>query len=50
MATYRPTYASVPAQVDLAAVDRDVLAFWRDQDIFQRSIEQSAGLPPWVFY
>ncbi|MGH8833552.1 MAG: isoleucine--tRNA ligase [Actinomycetes bacterium] len=43
-------YRQVPAQVDLPALEHEVLAFWRDHAIFERSMEQSAGRPSWVFY
>ncbi|MBL7261717.1 isoleucine--tRNA ligase [Paractinoplanes lichenicola] len=43
-------YRPVPAQVDLPALDHDVLRFWQDNKIFARSLEQSAGRPEWVFY
>ncbi|GID31312.1 isoleucine--tRNA ligase [Paractinoplanes brasiliensis] len=43
-------YRQVPAQVDLPALDHDVLRFWQDNKIFARSLEQSAGRPEWVFY
>jgi isoleucyl-tRNA synthetase len=43
-------YRQVPAQVDLPALDRDVLAFWQEHKIFARSLEQSRGRPEWVFY
>ena len=36
--------------MDLPALDRDVLAFWREHDIFARSVQQSEGREPWVFY
>jgi isoleucyl-tRNA synthetase len=42
-------YRPVPPQVDLAAVDHDVLAFWREHDVFDRSLAQSEGRPLWVF-
>ncbi len=42
-------YRPVPPQVDLPAVDHDVLAFWRDHDVFDRSLAQSEGRPLWVF-
>ncbi|MFF4649020.1 isoleucine--tRNA ligase [Streptomyces sp. NPDC001380] len=45
-----PRYRAVPAQVDLPALEHEVLAFWRDEKIFQRSLEQSEGRPEWVFY
>ncbi|MBB4690469.1 isoleucyl-tRNA synthetase [Actinoplanes abujensis] len=40
----------MPAQVDLPALDHDVLRFWQDNKIFARSLEQSEGRPEWVFY
>ncbi|MDQ3449605.1 MAG: class I tRNA ligase family protein, partial [Actinomycetota bacterium] len=43
-------YRQVPTQVDLPAVERDVLAFWADAKIFQRTLERGAGGPAWVFY
>ncbi|GAB2603490.1 isoleucine--tRNA ligase [Paractinoplanes abujensis] len=43
-------YRQVPAQVDLPALDHDVLRFWQDNKIFARSLEQSEGRPEWVFY
>jgi isoleucyl-tRNA synthetase len=43
-------YRQVSPQVDLPALEHEVLAFWRDERIFERSIEQSAGRPLWVFY
>jgi isoleucyl-tRNA synthetase len=42
-------YRPVPSQVDLAAVDHEMLALWRDRDVFARSLTQSAGRPLWVF-
>ncbi len=44
------TYAELPPQVDLPALDAEVLAFWRDHDIFGRSLQQRDGRPRWVFY
>jgi isoleucyl-tRNA synthetase len=43
-------YRPVPAQVDLPALEHGILAFWRDEDVFQRSLDQSQGQPEWVFY
>ncbi|GAA3043871.1 isoleucine--tRNA ligase [Kitasatospora albolonga] len=44
------TYNSVPAQVDLPALEHQILSFWQDQKVFQRTLEQSEGRPEWVFY
>ncbi|MGC4865148.1 isoleucine--tRNA ligase [Micromonospora sp. DT53] len=43
-------YRLVPAQVDLPALERDVLDFWRAQSTFARAMEQTEGRPEWVFY
>jgi isoleucyl-tRNA synthetase len=43
-------YRQVPAQVDLPALEHEVLAFWRENKVFARTIEQSQGRPEWVFY
>ncbi|HZG02978.1 MAG TPA: isoleucine--tRNA ligase [Streptomyces sp.] len=45
-----PQYRPVPAQVDLPALERAVLDFWRENKVFDRSLEQSEGRPEWVFY
>ena len=50
MTTYRP----VPPQVDLPALERDVLAFWREQKIFERSLARNEAAQkkaqPWTFF
>jgi isoleucyl-tRNA synthetase len=43
-------YRPVPAQVDLPALEHDVLDFWRENSVFARSLDQSEGRPEWVFY
>lgn len=45
-----PQYRQVPAQVDLPALEHEVLGFWSENKIFARSLDQSEGLPEWVFY
>src|SRR5664279_5032529 len=46
MSQYRP----VPPQVDLPVMEREILEFWDAQDVFARSLEQTAGGKPWTFY
>ncbi|MEU4421074.1 isoleucine--tRNA ligase [Actinoplanes sp. NPDC024001] len=43
-------YRPVPAQVDLPALDHEVLRFWQANDVFARSLEQTEGRPDWIFY
>ena len=43
-------WQQVPAQVDLPAIERDVLEHWAEQDTFAKSLAQSADGQPWTFY
>src|SRR4051812_31145138 len=43
-------YEPVDAKLDLPALDRRVLEWWRQLDAFRRQIEQRVGAPEWVFY
>jgi isoleucyl-tRNA synthetase len=40
----------VPAQVDLPALEREVLEFWHDRDTFAKNLARNAGGPAWTFY
>ena len=46
MSQYRP----VPPQVDLPAMEREILDFWATQDVFAASLEKTAGGEHWTFY
>jgi isoleucyl-tRNA synthetase len=43
-------WPQVPARPDLPGIERDLLARWRELDIFARSVEQRADGPVWTFY
>jgi isoleucyl-tRNA synthetase len=43
-------YRHVPPQVDLPALEHEVLAFWAAQDVFNRSLEATAEGAAWTFY
>ncbi len=43
-------YRAVPAQVDLPALEHEVLAMWDAERVFEASVAQSEGRPLWVFY
>ena len=45
-----PMYRAVPAQIDLPAMEHEVLAMWDSEGVFESSVEQSKGRPTWVFY
>ncbi|MBK6374024.1 MAG: isoleucine--tRNA ligase [Saprospiraceae bacterium] len=36
--------------LDLTAIDKDILNFWQQQNIFERSISEREGAKPFVFY
>jgi isoleucyl-tRNA synthetase len=44
------TYRPVPAQVDLPALEHEVLDFWQEHDIFGKTLARTADGPSWVFY
>jgi isoleucyl-tRNA synthetase len=43
-------FQRVDPKVDLPALEREILAFWRDARIFEKSLELRTGAPKWVFY
>ena len=43
-------FPELPAVVDLPAIEREVLARWRDGRVFERSLDQTSAGPPWTFY
>ena len=46
MARFEP----VDPRVNFPELERGILAFWRDADVFARSIAQREGAPRWIFY
>src|SRR6266550_4705417 len=43
-------FEPLPAQVDLPALEQEVLTRWQDAGIFERSLKQTEGGPSWIFY
>ncbi len=43
-------YRAVPVQIDLPAMEHEVLELWEREQVFQTSVERSAERPLWVFY
>jgi isoleucyl-tRNA synthetase len=41
---------ALPAQIDLPALEREVLSRWSEGKVFERSLEQTTAGDPWVFY
>ena len=43
-------FAALPPQVDLPALEQDILQRWEADKVFARSMEATADRPQWVFY
>ena len=43
-------YRPVPAQIDLPAMEHEVLAMWDAEGVFQESMAQTGDRPRWTFY
>jgi isoleucyl-tRNA synthetase len=43
-------FPELPASADLPALEHEVLRRWRESSVFERSLEQTAGGPRWIFY
>ncbi|MFN2488741.1 MAG: isoleucine--tRNA ligase, partial [Actinomycetota bacterium] len=43
-------YRAVGSQLFLPDVEQRILAFWREEKIFERSLQRRADQPEWVFY
>ena len=45
-----PGYRPLSPHVDLPAQDLQIIDFWRDQRVFQRTLTQTENGPRWTFY
>jgi isoleucyl-tRNA synthetase len=45
-----PRFHPVDPKVDLPALEREILDFWRERRIFEKSLKAREGSPEWVFY
>jgi isoleucyl-tRNA synthetase len=43
-------YSALPTSADLPAFEHEILRRWHEGKTFERSLEQTAGGPAWVFY
>ncbi|NYJ07753.1 isoleucine--tRNA ligase [Petropleomorpha daqingensis] len=43
-------FTALPPQVDLPALEQEILQRWEDGKVFARTLENSAGKPQWTFY
>ena len=44
------SWKSLPTQINLAEIDRNVLNFWQREEIFARSVSEREGADTWTFY
>ena len=44
------TYNPVPPQVDLTAMEHQILDLWSEQDTFAASLRQTEAGPRWTFF
>ncbi len=44
------SFRAIPATVDLPALERDVLTFWRENSIFAKTVAARTGAEPWTFF
>ena len=43
-------FEPVNTKVSFPELEREILAFWRDSDVFHRQLDQRRDGPLWVFY
>ena len=43
-------FEPLPSEVDLPAIEREMLARWQETEVFRRSLARTEGNPTWVFY
>lgn len=43
-------YQAVPAQIDLPAMEHQILELWNRESVFERSVSRAQGRPLWTFY
>ncbi|MFM1985415.1 MAG: hypothetical protein RLZZ295_581 [Actinomycetota bacterium] len=44
------SFRAIPAAVDLPAVEHSILKFWRENSIFEQTVQAREGAPAWTFY
>ena len=43
-------YRTVPAKIDLVAMEHEIIRRWQDEGTFERTLAASADRPRWTFY
>ncbi|MEW2356603.1 isoleucine--tRNA ligase [Spirillospora sp. NPDC029432] len=44
------SFRPLPTQVDLPALEREMMGRWQERKVFERSLERTASGPRWLFY
>ena len=50
MSNSKKAFTSIPAQIDLPAMEHSILKFWRENAIFEKSLDSRRGGQEWTFY
>jgi isoleucyl-tRNA synthetase len=45
-----PRFPGLSAQIDLPAIEREILSRWEASNVFEHSVKQTEGGLPWTFY
>ena len=45
-----PKFNAIAPQIDLPAMERSILEFWRSEAIFEKSLQSRVAGEPWTFY
>jgi isoleucyl-tRNA synthetase len=48
--TFSTPFSALPARIDLPEMDTRIIAWWRENQVFRRSLERTQDGTPWVFY
>ena len=46
----QPPYRAVDPRVSFPRLETEIIASWKERDVFRRSLAQREGSPEWVFY
>ena len=44
------TFRAIPAAIDLPAMERSILTFWKENSVFEESVSNRNGADTWTFY
>ena len=44
------TFRAIPAAIDLPAMERSILTFWKENSVFEESVSNRDGADTWTFY